>query len=139
MRPDHHGVHTQGAGNPPAGHAGRATVAWEDVAFDPEPGQTWIRVTLKPTYTGVHSLYDPLCIEDRGLFLLDVMTPTGTGPGPSDTLVDQLRSHFRPGTVLVADGYNIRCAEIRRDAGIARPPWRVTPFECRWWVTSANA
>lgn len=114
-------------------------IAWEDVQFEPPSAASWLRVTLAPASTDVNSLYDVLCLEDRGLLLVDAFVPENQGPSASDALGDAVRSHFKPGTNLISGGVTVRCQTVRREAGRASPPWRMVPIAIGYTVLSLNS
>lgn len=68
-------------------------IAWPNVTFTPNPGETYIRVHELPNETksqdlaGSHRLY-------QGIFQMTIVRPAGVGAGPAHDMVAALSAQF---------------------------------------------
>lgn len=82
------------------------SVAWENRAFTPTNGTTYLRAFLLPIATAsddlgrVHRRYE-------GIFQVSICLPLGTGPGAGEAIVSALSTLFTPSTVITQSGLRI--------------------------------
>jgi hypothetical protein len=68
-------------------------VAYQGVAFDPEDGETYLQAYLLPAGTDDNTLGGDLKTY-TGIFQVNVVTPSGSGPTAAEDLVDELADLF---------------------------------------------
>lgn len=78
-------------------------VAWENVAFDPEPVGMYLRGFLLPADTTARDLQR----KNRrfiGIYQITIVAPLNAGPGDAEAVVAELEALFDPATpIAVAD------------------------------------
>ncbi len=99
-------------------------LAWENVQFEPTPGNSWLRFTLLPvsqrptdvTATGLKRI--------DALFQVDAFVPIDTGPAAAETLAEAIIAAYAPGDPLTSDGVSVQVeyAEVNTSA-VYDPPW----------------
>lgn len=78
-------------------------VAYQNVAFTPNNGETYLRAFLLPAGTdsndlaGAHRLY-------TGVFQITIVTPAGNGPAGAETIADELAALYPLNDRLVRNG-----------------------------------
>ena len=78
-------------------------IAYQNVPFTPNNGETYMRAFLMPAGTdsndlaGAHRLY-------TGVFQVTIVTPTGNGPSGAETIADELAALYPLNDRLVRDG-----------------------------------
>lgn len=78
-------------------------IAYQNVPFTPNNGETYLRAFLMPAGTdsndlaGAHRLY-------TGVFQVTIVTPTGNGPSGTETIADELAALYPLNDRLVRDG-----------------------------------
>lgn len=80
-------------------------VAWENVKFTPTAA-LYVRPSLLPADTRSRDIGKTNRRYD-GIYQIDVVAPTGVGPGASDTVVASLATTFPPATSIVVSGLRI--------------------------------
>ena len=81
-------------------------IAYQNVAFKPADGETYLRAFSIPARTGS----DDLAGEHRvytGLFQVTIVTPAGIGSGAGERLMDELADLFPVNHRLTRDGFNV--------------------------------
>lgn len=77
-------------------------IAYQNVPFTPNNGETYLRAFLMPAGTdsndlaGAHRLY-------TGVFQVTIVTPTGNGPSGAETIADELAALYPLNDRLVRD------------------------------------
>lgn len=77
-------------------------IAYQNVPFTPNNGETYLRAFLMPAGTdsndlaGAHRLY-------TGVFQVTIVTPTGNGPSGAETIADELAALYPLNDRLVSD------------------------------------
>jgi hypothetical protein len=99
-------------------------LSWENVPFEPTPGQAWLRFTLIPvsqrptdvTATGLKRI--------DALFQVDVFAPADNGPAAAETLAEAVIAAYAPGDPLTSNGVSVQVeyAEVNTSA-VYDPPW----------------
>lgn len=81
-------------------------VAYENVSFEPGPGETYLRCFMLPAETdsldleGAHTLF-------QGLFHVNVVSPAGVGPGEPSRIADELAELFPINLALSRDDFTV--------------------------------
>lgn len=115
-------------------------VAWENIRFEPNRDDPWLRPFLMPASSRVVTAFEPLMVRHIGIYQINVNAPGAEqnppGAGPANLIVDALIAHFRPGTVLHSGGLNIEI-EYAED-GPAHPgeDWFVVPISVGYSTNS---
>ncbi|MEL4167263.1 MULTISPECIES: DUF4128 domain-containing protein [unclassified Pseudomonas] len=79
-------------------------IAYQNVPFTPNNGETYLRAFLLPAGTdsndlaGAHRLY-------TGLFQITIVTPTGNGPAGAETIADELAALYPLNDRLTRNGF----------------------------------
>jgi len=99
-------------------------LAWENVPFEPTPGNPWLRFTLTPvsqrptdvTATGLKRI--------DALFQVDAFVPADNGPAAAETLAEAVIAAYAPGDPLTSNGVSVQVeyAEVNTSA-VYDPPW----------------
>lgn len=119
--------------------------AWQNIAFDPEPGTPWVEEQFIPGPTRVPTIGSNGTIVAEPIYNLTVHTPEDTGIGAPNKYADALWAHFKPGTQVTLS--NGDTAEVRRDTGPyrgqmlrTRPGWVTVPvsFPLRLYTINSN-
>lgn len=82
------------------------SIAWENRAFTPVNGTTYLRAFMLPIDTisddlgRVHRRYE-------GIFQISIALPLGTGPGAGEAIVSALSTLFAPSTLITQSGLRI--------------------------------
>ncbi|MBV4552275.1 DUF4128 domain-containing protein [Pseudomonas sp. SWRI102] len=78
-------------------------IAYQNVPFAPNSGETYLRAFLLPAGTdsndlaGAHRLY-------TGLFQITIVTPTGNGPAGAETIADEIAALYPLNDRLIRNG-----------------------------------
>ena len=115
------------------------TIAYENVAFEPTTGTSFLKVQYLPTVTrpAVRGLNPQL--RYQGVFSVTVFTPEGKGPATADdytnTVIDAFAAttdiSFTNGdaeTIIVSIDY------AERQQGMVDSPWYFVPINIGWYI-----
>jgi len=102
-------------------------VAWDNVDFEPNPDQAWIRCTLISTPSENNEL--GLSVIHRGLFWIQIFTPLNKGTGEAYTIVDELTTLF---SNVQFDGIFCHAADVQRVGDDGRG-WFQVNFRVPYW------
>ena len=108
--------------------------AWENVDFKPTTGTTWVRSTLLPGEQRPAVRGPNPQIEYRGLFRIDIFAPKDEGAGDADTLADNIRVQFPPGSDFTNNGKTVRIRWSERGVADVDPPWYRVPVTISWYI-----
>ncbi|WP_426287546.1 phage tail terminator-like protein [Luteibacter sp. E-22] len=107
-------------------------IAFEDVPFTPANGETYLEVFMLPAATGsddlagVHRVY-------RGVYQINVVTPSGVGPGPAEAIADELTALFPLNLRMAVGGFT---AQVVTPATVAKgepdPPTYTQPVSFQY-------
>ncbi len=81
-------------------------IAFQNVAFTPTSGTSYLRGTIIPAQTknqsvgGLHKHY-------HGMYQVSVYVPEGSGPGDAETLTKAIEVLFKCPTTIVQSGRNV--------------------------------
>ena len=122
-----------------AATSGLPVIAYENVAFEPTTGTSFLKVQYLPTVTrpAVRGLNPQL--RYQGVFSVTVFTPEGKGPATADdytnTVIDAFAAttdiSFTNGdaeTIIVSIDY------AERQQGMVDSPWYFVPINIGWYI-----
>jgi len=110
---------------------------WENVNFDPEiVSETWVRLNVIPVSDRPSTRGGTPQMRLDGLFLISIFTPTNQGPDAADELADEICSTYTVGSLVSADGVNVRFEYAERGQGSepAESPWYMVQVTARWFT-----
>jgi len=87
------------------------SIAWENVAFTPVTGTTYLKPTLLHGEPVQAELGAAGLNQHNGIYQISIMAPANTGAGGILTLQNGLVDHFKRGTVLTYGGINVRISK----------------------------
>ena len=136
------------------------TIAYENVAFEPATGTSFIRVMYLPTVTrpAVRGLNPQL--RYQGVFAVTVFTPEGNGPSTADDYVNKVINSFAAttsiywsipeqrlltedeafltlesgGKTLINGSINVSIDYADRKQGLIDSPWYYVPINIGWYT-----
>ena len=122
-----------------AATSGLPVIAYENVAFEPTTGTSFLKVQYLPTVTrpAVRGLNPQL--RYQGVFSVTVFAPEGKGPATADgytnTVIDAFAAttdiSFTNGdaeTIIVSIDY------AERQQGMIDSPWYFVPINIGWYI-----
>ena len=114
-------------------------IAYENVAFEPTTGTSFIRVMYLPTVTrpAVRGLNPQL--RYQGVFAVTVFTPEGNGPSTADGYVNKVIDAFQATTDISftnAESETIKLSidYAERQQGLIDSPWYYVPINIAWYI-----
>ena len=119
-----------------AGTANLPAIAYENVAFEPTTGTSFLKVQFLPTVTrpAVRGLNPQL--RYQGVFAVTVFAPEGKGPSTADDYANKVIDAFAvttdisftnaSGTIKVSIDY------AERQQGMIDSPWYFVPINIGW-------
>jgi len=114
-------------------------IAYENVAFEPTTGTSFIRVMYLPTVTrpAVRGLNPQL--RYQGVFAVTVFTPEGNGPSTADGYVNKVIDAFQATTDISftnAESETIKLSidYAERQQGLIDSPWYYVPINIGWYI-----
>jgi len=115
------------------------TIAYENVAFEPTTGTSFIQVRYMPTSTrpAVRGLNPQL--RYQGVFYVIVSTPEGNGPSTADGYVNKVIDAFQATTDISftnAESETIKLSidYAERQQGLIDSPWYHVPISIGWYI-----
>ena len=114
-------------------------IAYENVAFEPTTGTSFIRVMYLPTVTrpAVRGLNPQL--RYQGVFAVTLFTPEGNGPSTADGYVNKVIDAFQATTDISftnAESETIKLSidYAERQQGLIDSPWYYVPINIGWYI-----
>jgi len=114
-------------------------IAYENVAFEPTTGTSFIRVQYLPTVTrpAVRGLNPQL--RYQGVFAVTVFTPEGNGPSTADGYVNKVIDAFQattdiPFTNAESETIKLSIDYAERQQGLIDSPWYYVPINIGWYI-----
>jgi len=114
-------------------------IAYENVAFEPTTGTSFLKVQYIPTATtpAVRGLNPQL--RYQGVFSVTVFTPEGRGPATADGYVDKVIDAFAVTTDISftnndAETITVSIDYAERQQGIIDSPWYFVPINLGWYT-----
>ena len=115
------------------------TIAYENVAFEPTTGTSFIRVMYLPTVTrpAVRGLNPQL--RYQGVFAVTVFTPEGNGPSTADDYVNKVINAFQATTDISftnaqSETIKLSIDYAERQQGLIDSPWYYVPINIGWYT-----
>jgi len=115
------------------------TIAYENVAFEPTTGTSFIRVQYLPTVTrpAVRGLNPQL--RYQGVFAVTVFTPEGNGPSTADDYVNKVINAFQATTDISftnaqSETIKLSIDYAERQQGLIDSPWYYVPINIGWYI-----
>ena len=115
------------------------TIAYENVAFEPTTGTSFIRVQYLPTVTrpAVRGLNPQL--RYQGVFAVTVFTPEGNGPSTADDYVNKVINAFQATTDISFTNAQSQTIKLsidyaERRQGLIDSPWYYVPINIGWYI-----
>ena len=120
-----------------AGTSGLPSIAYENVAFEPTTGTSFLKVQYLPTVTrpAVRGLNPQL--RYQGIFAVTVFTPEGKGPAAADDYSNKVIDAFAATTDISftngdAETIKVSIDYAERQQGIIDSPWYFVPINIGW-------
>ena len=115
------------------------TIAYENVAFEPTTGTSFIRVQYLPTVTrpAVRGLNPQL--RYQGVFAVTVFTPEGNGPSTADDYANKVINAFQATTDISftnaqSETIKLSIEYAERQQGLIDSPWYYVPINIGWYI-----
>ncbi len=122
-----------------AGTSGLPSIAYENVAFEPTTGTSFLKVNYLPTATrpAVRGLNPQL--RYQGIFAVTVFTPEGKGPAAADDYSNKVIDAFASTTDISftngdAETIKVSIDYAERQQGIIDSPWYFVPINIGWYI-----
>jgi hypothetical protein len=122
-----------------AGTSGLPSIAYENVAFEPTTGTSFLKVQYLPTATrpAVRGLNPQL--RYQGIFAVTVFTPEGKGPAAADDYSNKVVDAFAATTDISftngdAETIKVSIDYAERQQGIIDSPWYFVPINIGWYI-----
>lgn len=122
-----------------AGTSGLPSIAYENVAFEPTTGTSFLKVQYLPTVTrpAVRGLNPQL--RYQGIFAVTVFTPEGKGPAAADDYSNKVIDAFAATTDISftngdAETIKVSIDYAERQQGIIDSPWYFVPINIGWYI-----
>ena len=122
-----------------AGTSGLPSIAYENVAFEPTTGTSFLKVQYFPTATrpAVRGLNPQL--RYQGIFAVTVFTPEGKGPAAADDYSNKVIDAFAATTDISftngdAETIKVSIDYAERQQGIIDSPWYFVPINIGWYI-----
>ena len=115
------------------------TIAYENVAFEPTTGTSFIQVRYMPTSTrpAVRGLNPQL--RYQGVFYVIVSTPEGNGPSTADDYANKVINAFQVTTDISftnaqSETIKVSIDYAERQQGLIDSPWYHVPISIGWYI-----
>ena len=115
------------------------TIAYENVAFEPTTGTSFLKVQYLPTVTrpAVRGLNPQL--RYQGVFSVTVFTPEGKGPATADDYTNTVIDAFAATTDISftngdAETITVSIDYAERQQGMVDSPWYFVPINIGWYI-----
>jgi hypothetical protein len=115
------------------------SIAYENVAFEPTTGTSFLKVQYLPTVTrpAVRGLNPQL--RYQGVFSVTVFAPEGQGPATADDYANKVIDAFAATTDISftngdAETITVSIDYAERQQGIIDSPWYFVPINIGWYI-----
>tara|TARA_R110000772_G_scaffold7145_9_gene24506 strand:- start:951 stop:1373 length:423 start_codon:yes stop_codon:yes gene_type:complete len=122
-----------------AATAGLPSIAYENVAFEPATGTSYLSIQYLPTANrpAVRGLNPQL--RYQGVFSVSVFTPEGQGPATADDYTNKVIDAFAATTDISftngdAETITVSIDYAERQQGIIDSPWYFVPINIGWYI-----
>ena len=112
-------------------------VAWENVDFNPNSNELFLRATSLPGETTQACIGDAGLDDHIGIFQVDVFIPDGKG---RSTWPDTVADHFKRGSVLTQNAVNVRITTVSISSAAKDENFYIVPISITYQAfTQARA
>ena len=110
------------------------TIAYENVAFEPTTGTSFVKVQYLPTITqpAVRGLNPSQ--RYGGIYAVTVYCPEGNGPGVADGIANTVIENFEAATDVSLNDFNVSIDYAERQQGFLDTPWYYIPINIGWYI-----
>ena len=122
-----------------AATSGLPYIAYENVAFEPTTGTSFLKVQYLPTVTrpAVRGLNPQL--RYQGVFSVTVFAPEGQGPATADDYANKVIDAFAATTDISftngdAETIIVSIDYAERQQGMIDSPWYFVPINIGWYI-----
>ena len=122
-----------------AATSGLQSIAYENVAFEPTTGTSFLKVQYLPTVTrpAVRGLNPQL--RYQGVFSVTVFAPEGQGPATADDYANKVIDAFAATTDISftngdAETIIVSIDYAERQQGMIDSPWYFVPINIGWYI-----
>mgnify|MGYP003637800077 FL=1 len=122
-----------------AATSGLPVIAYENVAFEPTTGTSFLKVQYLPTVTrpAVRGLNPQL--RYQGVFSVTVFAPEGKGPATADDYANKVIDAFAATTDISftngdAETIIVSIDYAERQQGMVDSPWYFVPINIGWYI-----
>ena len=119
--------------------SGLPAIAYENVAFEPTTGTSFLKVQYLPTVTrpAVRGLNPQL--RYQGVFSVTVFAPEGKGPATADDYANKVIDAFAATTDISftngdAETIIVSIDYAERQQGMIDSPWYFVPINIGWYI-----
>ena len=119
--------------------SGLPSIAYENVAFEPTTGTSFLKVQYLPTVTrpAVRGLNPQL--RYQGVFSVTVFAPEGQGPATADDYANKVIDAFAATTDISftngdAETITVSIDYAERQQGMIDSPWYFVPINIGWYI-----
>ena len=119
--------------------SGLPKIAYENVAFSPTTGTSFIRVRYLPTISrpAVRGLNPQL--RYQGVFAVTVFSPEGNGPSTADDYTNKIIDAFAATTDISftnaqSETIKLSIDYAERQQGLIDSPWYYVPINIGWYI-----
>jgi hypothetical protein len=119
--------------------SGLPSIAYENVAFEPTTGTSFLKVQYLPTVTrpAVRGLNPQL--RYQGVFSVTVFAPEGQGPATADDYANKVIDAFAATTDISftngdAETIIVSIDYAERQQGMIDSPWYFVPINIGWYI-----
>ena len=119
--------------------SGLPSIAYENVAFEPTTGTSFLKVQYLPTVTrpAVRGLNPQL--RYQGVFSVTVFAPEGQGPATADDYANKVVDAFAATTDISftngdAETIIVSIDYAERQQGMIDSPWYFVPINIGWYI-----
>ena len=115
------------------------TIAYENVAFTPVVGTSFLKSQYVPTSTkpAVRGLNPQL--RYQGIYSITVFAPEGAGPNEAEGYINAIINSFAATTDITftngdGDTFKVSIDYSERQQGMIDSPWYFTPINIGWYI-----
>lgn len=114
--------------------SGIPDIAWENVAYQPSTGTSFVQPQLLPTLREpAHKGVNPQMYY-QGIFRVTCNVPDNAGPGAADDLADSIIEAFDGATDISNGGTTVSIRYAEREQGTSNSPWYSVPVNIGWYI-----
>ena len=114
------------------------SIAWENTAFTPAAGATYLRPTLLTAEPVQAEIGAAGLNRHTGVFQVSIYAPTGTGLLAINTLRNSLIDYFKRGTQLQYGAVTVTISKAFAGAYLQETAWIHVPVTIRYTTLATN-